>query len=142
MGHYQHPWRLSRSDPVSIVDGARKIAELLRSIEQELENTANDTVSIPSQIGPFFDINGSTLCLCIVAQSRMVSAQTSNDLLSGLSRRQHEILIQLTKGHSAKIIADHLGIHPRTVEAHIHRIHQKTGTHGTAQLMEIVYAQL
>lgn len=72
----------------------------------------------------------------------MTAAQVSNNILSNLSRRQREIVMELAEGHSAKTIGEHLGIHPRTVEAHIHRIYQKTGTHGIAQLMEVVFARL
>lgn len=132
----------TRSNHVTVTGGAHKIAERLRRVARELEQADPNTIDIPSQLGSFFDIDGNRLCLCILDHSRMVAAQVSNGLLSALSRRQHEILMKLVEGHSAKTIAEHLGIHPRTVEAHIYRIYQKTGTHGIAQLMEIVFARL
>lgn len=127
---------------IATVGVAKKISEILRAIAQELDNKGISEVDVPSQIGPFFEINGKRLCLYIIDQSRVAAARVSNNLLSTLSRRQHEILMELVEGRSAKTIAERLGIHLRTVEAHIHRIYQKTGTHGIAQLMEVFFAQL
>ncbi|WP_084438600.1 helix-turn-helix transcriptional regulator [Shinella sp. HZN7] len=133
---------LIRNNNVVVSGETRKIADFLRRIALEIEQAGHGDVCIPSQIGPFLEIDGNRVCLCILDQSRMAAAQVSNGLLSTLSRRQHEILMELVKGHSAKTIAEHLGIHPRTVEAHIYRIYQKTGTHGIVQLMEVFFAQL
>ncbi len=140
---------LIRRPPIGYDDGRTittdkvyKICENLRAVAQELENAEKKSIDIPSQIGQFFEIDGQRVCLCIVGHSRMAAAESSKRLLSALSRRQREILMELVKGHSAKIIAERLRIHPRTVEAHIHRIYQKTDTRGIAQLMEIFFAQL
>lgn len=133
---------INRSNYVSMTSEITKISDLLRTIAQELDNSQQKTISIPSQIGPFFEIDGQKLCICILDHARMTAAQVSNNILSNLSRRQREIVMELAEGHSAKTIGEHLGIHPRTVEAHIHRIYQKTGTHGIAQLMEVVFARL
>lgn len=142
MKSHQNSPGLIQNNNIAASGGARKIADFLREIANELENTERCEVYIPSQIGPTLEINEIRICLCIIDQSRMAAAQLSNNLLSALSRRQHEILMKLVEGHSAKTIAEHLGIHPRTVEAHIYRIYQKTGTHGIAQLMEVFFAQL
>lgn len=139
-------WQISPTGTISnhidITIDTKRISEFLRKIAYDLENEGKSEVHIPSQIGQSLEINGSTICLCILDHSRVAAARVSNNLLSALSRRQHEILMKLVEGHSAKTIAEHLGIHPRTVEAHIYRIYQKTGTHGIAQLMEVFFAQL
>lgn len=53
-----------------------------------------------------------------------------------LSERETEILEQLSKGFSNKIIADNLIISPFTVKRHIENIYQKLQTHNRIELLE------
>jgi len=53
-----------------------------------------------------------------------------------LSERENEILIQLTKGFSNKIIAGNLFISPFTVKRHIENIYQKLQAHNRIELLE------
>jgi DNA-binding NarL/FixJ family response regulator len=52
---------------------------------------------------------------------------------SGLSKRQQEILQAACAGLADKIIADRLGVSPRTLEGHWRAIHRKLGTANRCQ---------
>jgi DNA-binding CsgD family transcriptional regulator len=125
-----------------VIHSAGDMATLLRRLADEIEKAGVKLEGKPGQLGPTLEWNGQTLCLCLVPGARVAAAEAGALLLSGLTERQREIVKELMTGVSAKAIARVLGIHSRTVEAHIHNIHRKTGTVGTIQLMEIVFSQL
>jgi DNA-binding NarL/FixJ family response regulator len=50
-----------------------------------------------------------------------------------LSKRQQEILLAACRGTSDKIIADALGVSPRTLEGHWRAIHRKLGSGNRCQ---------
>jgi DNA-binding NarL/FixJ family response regulator len=50
-----------------------------------------------------------------------------------LSKRQQEILQAACLGTPDKVIADQLGVSPRTLEGHWRAIHQKLGTTNRCQ---------
>ena len=54
-------------------------------------------------------------------------------ILMALSKRQQEILQAACEGLPDKLIADHLGISPRTLEGHWRAIHHKLGTTNRCQ---------
>lgn len=58
-----------------------------------------------------------------------------------LSRRQEEILQSACKGVPDKVIADNLGVSPRTLEGHWRAIHRKLGSTNRCQA-GFVYAML
>jgi DNA-binding NarL/FixJ family response regulator len=51
-----------------------------------------------------------------------------------LGPREREVLQLLAEGHSSKVIADHLDISKRTVEAHRRNIMGKLNLHSIADL--------
>ncbi len=51
-----------------------------------------------------------------------------------LSQREREVLNELLAGHFNKVIAEHLGITPRTVEFHRANIFQKMGVSSAVEL--------
>ncbi len=57
-----------------------------------------------------------------------------------LTRREHEILDLMAKAYSSKRAARELGISPRTVEKHRHRVMQKLGAQTAADVVRIVAA--
>lgn len=52
-----------------------------------------------------------------------------------LTRREHEVLILLARGHRAGAIAARLGISPRTVEAHRSSLYRKLAVHNGRELV-------
>ncbi|MDE2462486.1 MAG: histidine kinase, partial [Alphaproteobacteria bacterium] len=61
----------------------------------------------------------------------------ARDQLERLSDREREIFRYVTIGHPNKVIAQILGISPRTVEAHRARIQQKLQITGFAELLQL-----
>lgn len=61
-------------------------------------------------------------------------AQRLRLALTSLSPRESEVLDELILGHYNKIIADHLGITPRTVEFHRANIFEKMGVESAIEL--------
>lgn len=57
------------------------------------------------------------------------------DPVRKLTLRQREILRLLVEGHSAKVIASHLGISPRTVEFHKYSMMETLGISTSAELI-------
>lgn len=53
--------------------------------------------------------------------------------VSLLSEREQDVLVQLVKGRSYKMIADALGISYHTVDSHIRKIYEKLHVHNTAE---------
>lgn len=56
----------------------------------------------------------------------------------GLSARQSEILLELARGHSSKIIQETLLISAGTVNSHISAIYRKMGIHSRDELVRVV----
>ncbi|HOB97662.1 MAG TPA: helix-turn-helix transcriptional regulator [Verrucomicrobiota bacterium] len=57
---------------------------------------------------------------------------SSHDGHERLSPRETEVLEVLTRGMRYEEIASHLGISPRTVNTHLHRIYAKLHVHSAA----------
>jgi FixJ family two-component response regulator len=57
--------------------------------------------------------------------------------LSTLSAREREVMLLLVAGHPNKVVADRLGISPRTVEVHRAHVMEKTGARNLADLVRI-----
>ncbi|MEO5336276.1 MAG: response regulator [Magnetospirillum sp. WYHS-4] len=57
--------------------------------------------------------------------------------LSSLSQREREVMLLLVAGHPNKVVAERLGISPRTVEVHRAHIMEKTGARSLADLVRM-----
>jgi two-component system response regulator FixJ len=57
-----------------------------------------------------------------------------------LTPREHEVLLQITRGASNKEVGRQLGISPRTIEVHRARIMDKLGARNAADLVRMVLA--
>lgn len=60
--------------------------------------------------------------------------------LAGLTPREQEVLAELVAGHPNKVIAQHLGASPRTIEVHRARVMDKLGVHSLPELVRLVQA--
>jgi len=74
------------------------------------------------------------------AQSRAAEAKEARDLLSLLTPREREILDQLVKGHANKVVAQQLGISPRTVEIHRASIMEKLHARNLSNVVRTALA--
>lgn len=58
--------------------------------------------------------------------------------INALSSREHEVMLLLAAGHPNKVVADRLGISPRTVEVHRAHIMEKMAARNLADLVRMV----
>lgn len=61
-------------------------------------------------------------------------------LVNGLTRREHEVLVGLTKGHPNKTIGYDLDISARTVEIHRANLMKKLDVYNLSDLLRIAFA--
>ncbi|MDJ0977580.1 MAG: response regulator [Erythrobacter sp.] len=61
-------------------------------------------------------------------------------LINSLTRREHDVLLGLTKGHPNKTIGYDLEISARTVEIHRANLMKKLGVHNLSDLLRIAFA--
>lgn len=61
-------------------------------------------------------------------------------LVNGLTRREHEVLVGLTRGHPNKTIGYDLDISPRTVEIHRANLMKKLDVYNLSDLLRIAFA--
>jgi DNA-binding NarL/FixJ family response regulator len=64
------------------------------------------------------------------------SVQEMDEGQEQLSKREHEVLIQLSKGFDYKQIAENLFISPSTVRKHIENIYQKLHVHNKVEAIQ------
>lgn len=50
--------------------------------------------------------------------------------LESLTNREREVFCLLAKGESSQVLAQRIGIRPRTVQKHLQRIYEKLGLKG------------
>ncbi|MFV0605035.1 MAG: response regulator [Niabella sp.] len=98
---------------------------------EKIYETINDTLNGGSVMSPSIALK--TLQLLKNA-SFIKNEQTTEKIV--LSERETEILEQLSKGFSNKIIAENLIISPFTVKRHIENIYQKLQAHNRIELLE------
>ncbi len=69
-----------------------------------------------------------------------ISLDEAQQRLSALSKREHEVLALLVEGKLSKVIADELGISPRTVEGHRARIMSKLNARSLPEVIRVALA--
>jgi len=69
-----------------------------------------------------------------------ISLEDAQQRLSALSKREHQVLALLVEGKLSKVIADELGISPRTVEGHRARIMSKLNARSLPEVIRIALA--
>ncbi len=68
------------------------------------------------------------------------AAKAAAELIATLTERERQVLDQLVLGQSNKLVAQHLGISPRTVEVHRSRILEKLKARCLSDLVRTVHA--
>jgi two-component system, LuxR family, response regulator FixJ len=120
--------------PILIVSGQRDVPTAVNAIK----GGALDFIEKPVDATALI----TRVCEAITAWTRRASGDDAGLLqFSGserLTRREHEVLAQITGGCSNKEAGRHLGISPRTIEVHRARIMEKLGAKNAADLVRIV----
>ncbi len=63
----------------------------------------------------------------------------SENALSGLTRREREVLRLVAEGYSSREIAGNLGVSAKTIETHRSRLMSKLGIHKTSKLVRFAF---
>lgn len=92
---------------------------------------------------PFDDVSMLAAIHRAIAEGRPTKANSDDvlqaaTLLALLTERERDVLNRLTLGESNKLVAQHLGISPRTVEIHRAHLQQKLNARSLADLVRIV----
>lgn len=74
-----------------------------------------------------------------VLQKRRQMAAQAMLLLDQLSSREREVLVNMADGLSTKVIAERLGISPRTVDIHRANVSKKLGMKSRAAVARVVF---
>jgi DNA-binding NarL/FixJ family response regulator len=90
---------------------------------------------------PIFGSDGKLVGAIHIAMDVATPAPPDVVVTKDLSRQQKQILKLLCCGRTAKGIAAQLGISPRTVEYHKHRMMQKLSVRSLAELITHVLTQ-
>lgn len=98
---------------------------------EKIYETINDTLNGGSVMSPSIALK----TLQLLKNASFIKSEQATEKLV-LSERETEILEQLSKGFSNKIIAENLIISPFTVKRHIENIYQKLQAHNRIELLE------
>ncbi|MBT8439984.1 MAG: response regulator transcription factor [Gammaproteobacteria bacterium] len=94
---------------------------LLKDMEpDDLITALNDILKGKTVVAPEL-----TSVLARAVQGETAESTETNDVFSGLTPRESEILCHLAEGQSNKVIANHLGISDGTVKLHVKSILRK-----------------
>lgn len=99
-----------------------------------VKNGAWDFLEKPFQNNVLVDKVEQALAAANAISDEQQQALRLRQALASLSGREREVLDQLIKGNYNKIIADHLGITPRTVEFHRANIFKKMEVNSAIEL--------
>lgn len=64
------------------------------------------------------------------------------EALSGLTRRERDVVSLVCQGHANKEIARKLSISDGTVKQHVHAVYQKLGVRGRARLIAVISSEM
>jgi len=97
----------------------------------KIYETINDTLNGGSVMSPSIALK----TLQLLKNATFLKTENTTEKIA-LSERENEILEQLSKGFSNKIIAENLIISPFTVKRHIENIYQKLQAHNRIEVIE------
>jgi len=84
-------------------------------------------------------LNQVQICLqmCEQEQSAHLQQQVAGEKTARLTRRERQVMDMLVQGHQNRLIAEKLGISPRTVEIHRARVMEKLEAHSLSDVVRI-----
>jgi two-component system response regulator FixJ len=70
-------------------------------------------------------------------QSAHLQQHAAGEKTARLTRRERQVMEMLVQGHQNRLIAEKLGISPRTVEIHRARVMEKLEAHSLSDVVRI-----
>jgi FixJ family two-component response regulator len=120
--------------PVFVISGQSDIAMAVEAMKLG----AMDFVEKPFSAGAMIDRVREAVLIYRGSMTGRIDGLTDFPGLALLTRRERDVLAQVTHGASNKEAGRRLGISPRTIEVHRARIMDKLGARNAADLMRIV----
>lgn len=123
--------KMGRADPIIFITGHADVPMAVKALKQgafhflEKPFSKNDMVSAVDE------------AVASVANLVDQAPREEPDVISRLSKREHQVLAALMDGATNKRIAGELGISPRTVEIHRANLMEKTGAGTLSKLIRI-----
>jgi two-component system response regulator FixJ len=123
--------KMGRADPIIFITGHADVPMAVKALKQgafhflEKPFSKNDMVSAVDE------------AVASVANLLDQAPSEEPDVISRLSKREHQVLAALMDGATNKRIAGELGISPRTVEIHRANLMEKTGAGTLSKLIRI-----
>jgi len=123
--------KMGRADPIIFITGHADVPMAVKALKQgafhflEKPFSKNDMVSAVDE------------AVASVANLLDQAPREEPDVISRLSKREHQVLAALMDGATNKRIAGELGISPRTVEIHRANLMEKTGAGTLSKLIRI-----
>lgn len=124
--------------PVFVISGHSDIATAV----QAMKLGAVDFLEKPFSAGAMIDRVREAVLTYRRSMAGQIDGLADFPGLDLLTRRERDVLAQVTHGASNKEAGRRLGISPRTIEVHRARIMDKLGARNAADLMRIVLSQI
>lgn len=122
--------------PSIIFTGAGQIA----SAVQAMKLGAMDFLEKPCESSVLVDLVRRGLTRSQELESEEMKSANASKLLSALTPRERSVFLEMAKGHPNKVIAQQLGISPRTVEVHRANVMTKLSAAGVADVVRVAIA--
>jgi RNA polymerase sigma factor (sigma-70 family) len=117
--------------PVIVVTGHGDIPMAV----QAMRSGAVDFIQKPYREQALLDSINAALAVDAAARRSSSAADDLEQRLAALTEREREVLNQVLRGSTSKEIARELGVSPRTVEAHRHKLLRKLEIATVKELM-------
>jgi two-component system response regulator FixJ len=121
------------SMPVIIMTG---YAEVPMAV-QAMKAGAVDFIEKPFDNDRLLKQVQACLQLCEQVQSAHLQQHAAGEKTARLTRRERQVMEMLVQGHQNRLIAEKLGISPRTVEIHRARVMEKLEAHSLSDVVRI-----
>ncbi len=126
------------ASPVFVISGHSDIAMAVEAMKLG----AVDFLEKPFSAGAMIDRVRDAVLSYRRSMAGQIDGLADFPGLNLLTRRERDVLAQVTHGASNKEAGRRLGISPRTIEVHRARIMDKLGARNAADLMRIVLSQM
>ena len=102
-----------------------------------MKSGASDFIEKPFNTEHLLKLIRKCLTDCVSINNVSQNKIEMQNLLEKLTKREKQVLEQLVNGKQNKVVAQELGISPRTVELHRSRVMDKLNVHSLSELVRI-----